>query len=71
MLAGVNAARRFAGGEVAYPGLNAFLDSYYQSVVSETTPPVTPEQAIAVATARDDLAGRFLKGKPDAVESRR
>lgn len=67
LLAGVNGVRRFAGREMAYPGLNAFLDSYYKSVVSGTAPPVTPEQAIAVASARDDLAGRFLKGKADAV----
>lgn len=61
--AGANAARRLVGGELAYPGLNAFLDSYYQSVVSGTAPPVSFEQALAVAKARDDLAGRFLKGK--------
>jgi predicted dehydrogenase len=67
LLAGANAARRFVDGEMAYPGLNAFLDSYYQSVVSGTTPPVTLEQALAVANARDDLAGRFLKGKADGA----
>ena len=61
--AGANAARRLVGGEMAYPGLNAFLDLYYQSVVSSTAPPVSFEQALAVANARDNLAGRFLKGK--------
>lgn len=66
-LAGTNAARRFVGGEMAYPGLNAFLDSYYQSVVGGTEPPVTLEQALDVANARDDLAGRFLKAKADGT----
>ena len=65
--AGANAARRLVGGEMAYPGLTAFLDSYYQSVVSGTLPPVSLEQALDVAKARDDLAGRFLKGKADGV----
>ena len=67
LLAGANATRRFVGGEMAYPGLNDFLDSFYQSVVSGTVPPVSLEQALAVAKARDDLAGRFLKGKADGV----
>lgn len=67
LLAGTNAVRRVMGGEMAYPGLNAFLDSFYQSVVSGTAPPVTAEQALAVAKARDDLNARFLQGKADGV----
>jgi predicted dehydrogenase len=66
-LAGVNAGRRLMGGEMAYPGLNAFLDAYYQSIIGGTAPPVTLEQALVVAIARDDLAGRFLQGKKDGV----
>ncbi len=61
LLAGFNAVRRFAGGEMAYPGLNTFLDLYYQSVTDGTAPPVSFKQALEVAKARDDLAGRFLK----------
>lgn len=67
LLAGTNAARRLVSGEMAYPGLNTFLDSYYQSVLSGTIPPVSFEQALAVANARDDLAARFLQGKPGGV----
>jgi predicted dehydrogenase len=65
--AGANATRRLAGGEMAYPGLADFLDSFYQSVTGGTAPPVSFEQALAVAYARDDLAGRFLMSKADGV----
>lgn len=66
-LAGANAARRLLGNEMAYPGLNTFLDSFYRSVANETAPPVSFDQAYAVAIARDDLAARFLKGKANGV----
>lgn len=67
VLAGSNAARRLVSGELAYPGLNTFLDRYYQSIKAEAAPPVSFEQALAVASARDDIIGRFLKGKTDGA----
>jgi predicted dehydrogenase len=60
-LAGRNAARRGLSGELAYPGLRQLMALFYQSVVAGTQSPISAEDMIAVATARDELISRFLE----------
>jgi len=60
LLAGNNAVRRAMGGELAYPGLNRFLDEFYRSLGSSAASPVSPDHALEVAIARDELSKWFL-----------
>ncbi len=58
--AGSNIAKRGLRGQFAYPGLTGLLDCFYQSVVRGVEPPISTEDTLAIAIARDDLATRFL-----------
>jgi predicted dehydrogenase len=55
--AGWNLAARAARREFAYPGLQALVSEFYRAVDNPATvpPPITPEQSIAVAEARDRI----------------
>lgn len=52
-----NLLARAGRGEFAYPGLTALIGDFYKAVRSPgSEPPITPEQSIGVATARDRIA---------------
>jgi predicted dehydrogenase len=53
--AGFNLARRFLRNEPAYPGLRQLIHEFYNSVKSNSEPPITPSEAIAIAEIRDLL----------------
>jgi predicted dehydrogenase len=55
--AGKNLVSRALRSEFAYPGLTTLVDAFYQAVrdPQAVPPPITPEQAIAVAEARDRI----------------
>lgn len=55
--AGKNLVSRALRSELAYPGLTSLVDAFYQAVRDpmSVAPPITAEQTIAVAEARDKL----------------
>jgi predicted dehydrogenase len=53
--AGENLVRRAARGETAYPGLRELIRRTYASIADEAPPPITPEETLAVAAARDAI----------------
>jgi predicted dehydrogenase len=64
----VRSGREFAGAarnllartgrrEFAYPGLRTLVEDFYAAVRKGSRPPITPEQSIAVAEARDTILG--------------
>jgi predicted dehydrogenase len=53
--AGENLVRRAARGETAYPGLRELIRQTYASVAGSAPPPITPEETLAVAAARDAI----------------
>lgn len=61
-IAGGNITRRGLSRELAYPGLSRLVENFYRAVTSDTEAPVSPEEILAVAIARDDLSKRFLSG---------
>lgn len=62
--AGRNLVTRAIRSELAYPGLTTLVDAFYRAVREPETvsPPITTEQAVAVATARDRLIGLSVSG---------
>ena len=53
-----NLVGRAARGEFAYPGLRKLVGDFYRAVRKPgSPPPITPEQSIAVAAARDRIIG--------------
>lgn len=53
-----NLVARAARREFAYPGLNTLIGEFYASVRDPLgAPPITPEQSVAVAEARDQIIG--------------
>ena len=49
----VNLGRRVVRRELAYPGLQRLISSFYASVSGGTAPPISREDAIRVARVRD------------------
>lgn len=62
--AGWNLAARAMRGESAYPGLRTLVREFYRAAASggSLPPPITPEQSIAVAEARDRILARASHG---------
>jgi predicted dehydrogenase len=62
--AGWNLAARAVRREFAYPGLQALVSEFYRAVESPTSvpPPITPDQSIAVAEARDRIVALAAYG---------
>ena len=62
--AGWNLAARAARREFAYPGLQTLVGEFYRAVESPRSvpPPITPEQSIAVAEARDRIVALAANG---------
>ena len=62
--AGWNLAARAARREFAYPGLQALVSEFYAAVDNPAIvpPPITPEQSIAVAEARDRIVALAAYG---------
>ena len=56
--AGWNLAGRALRGESAYPGLRTLVSEFYEAVRTGGTSPITPEESIAVAEARDRIVAR-------------
>ena len=53
--AGRNLARRFVTREFAYPGLRTLISEFYAAVRGAGPPPITAEEILAVAAARDSV----------------
>jgi len=53
--AGANLAARAARRETAYPGLRELVRLTYRSIVTGSPPPISAEETIAVAQARDAI----------------
>jgi predicted dehydrogenase len=52
-----NLSRRAARAQPAYPGLRELIAALYAATRSEGPPPISPEETLAVALARDALTG--------------
>ncbi len=64
--AATNLARRAARAESAYPGLRPLVHGFYEAVRGKASCPISPEESIAIARARDRLIASF---SPAAVSS--
>jgi hypothetical protein len=64
LAAGMNLAARTARREFAYPGLQTLVGEFYRAAQSGgiVPPPITPEQSIAVAEARDRIVALAAHG---------
>ena len=60
--AGWNLAARAARREFAYPGLRTLVALFYSAVRSGGEHPITPEQSLAVAEARDRIIALAAHG---------
>jgi predicted dehydrogenase len=60
--AGWNLAARAARREFAYPGLQTLVSEFYRAVEGRVPPPITAEQSIAVAEARDRIVALAAHG---------
>jgi predicted dehydrogenase len=54
--AAANLSRRAVRGEPAYPGLRGLIESFYSAAREGSAAPISPEETLAVAAARDQLA---------------
>lgn len=59
-IASANIVKRSLTGERAYPGLSGLIEAFYCSVKNSTISPISENEIINIAMARDDLVKRFL-----------
>lgn len=59
-VAGLNISKRSLSGEHAYPGLYNLIEKFYSSVENNTASPISAEEILNVAVARDNLVERFF-----------
>jgi predicted dehydrogenase len=57
--ASVNLARRAARREQAFPGLRELVRQFYSAVRTKGSAPISPEESLDVAAARDTLIAAF------------
>jgi predicted dehydrogenase len=60
----INLVRRTAEAEPAYPGLRTLIERFYTAARSQTQSPISAEETLAVAAARDELAPQRDQGSP-------
>ena len=53
--AGWNLARRLVTRQFAYPGLNRLIAEFYNALHTGSSTPISPEEIIAIASARDQI----------------
>ena len=63
--AGRNLVTRAVQGESAYPGLRHLIAQFYASLDGRTPPPVSPDEAVAIAAVRD----RLISGDPPSARA--
>ena len=59
-VAAINIMKRGLSGEFAYPGLCSLLDVFYCSVKNNSSEPISHDEILSVAIARDNIIKRFL-----------
>lgn len=57
----MNLIRRALIRQPAYPGLPELISSFYSSVIHQTHMPISIEDAVAIATARDEIAAMMKR----------
>jgi predicted dehydrogenase len=65
-----NAIRRALRTEPAFPGLRELVQRFYSAVSSGSAPPVSAEEAIGVAAARDTIIARLGNDGVDVSQPR-
>jgi len=60
--AALNLLARAARRELAYPGLGTLVGDFYTAVRNRSAPPITPDESLAVAKARDTIMGLASRG---------
>lgn len=60
--ASLNLLARAGRREFAYPGLGTLVGEFYAAVRDQSAPPITPQESLAVAEARDRIIQQATRG---------